>query len=182
MTSIVFGKLYHRPATPVRGDAILPLNTLRQFHPDLYELHRAKYETTPGVLSQPVEPLGCTWSDVVFLSPVHPAPLYEALRRSGRVVPEREPWVLPAARFDPSNTVIRLMRAGANGHTPDPYSANDYLPFTTASLRAVNRVTVNAIQRLESLRPGDPWLPWVDVPHVLHRGPIPVAWFTSTPL
>lgn len=182
MTPTISGNLYHRPAMPVRGDALLPLNMLRQRHPDLYELHRAKYQSTPAVLTQRVEPLGCTWSDVVFLSPVHPAPLFEALRRSGRAVPDRQPWVLPADRLDPSSTVIRLMRAGANGHSPGPYDADDYLPLTTATLRAVNRVTINAVQRLESLRPGDPWLPWVDVPHVLHRGHIPLTWFTSTPL
>lgn len=181
MTTIM-GNLYYRPATRVRGDAILPLNALRQHHPDLYDLHRAKYENTPGWLTQPIEPLGCTWSDVVFLSPVHPAPLFEAIRRSGRAVPDREPWVLPAARLDPRSTVIRLMRAGTTGHTPDLPNEDDYLPFTTATLRAVNRVTINAIQRLETLRPDDPWLPWVDVPHVLHHGPIPLPWFTSAPL
>jgi hypothetical protein len=181
MTPTVLGNLYHRPATPVRGDAILPLNALRHRHPDLYDLHRSRYETTPDVLTQKVEALGCTWSDVVFLSPVHPAPQFDALRRSGKAAPDREPWILPAARLDPSRTVIRLMRAGADGHTPDACRADDFLPFTTATLRAVNRVSIDAVQRLESLGPGDPWLPWVDVPHVLHRGPIPLAWFTFTP-
>lgn len=45
-------------------------------------------------------------------------------------------------------------------------------------VRAVNRVTSDAIRRLESLGPADPWLPWVDVPHVLYRGSIPVEWFS----
>lgn len=181
MTHIVTGTLYHRPASPVRGEAILPLNALRSSYPDLYGLHAAKHASTVGAIDQVVHPLGCTWGEVVFLSPVHPAPLFDALRRSGRAIPEREPWVLPACRLDPERTVIRLMRAGATGHHPDPADVDDYLPFTTASLRAVNRVTINAVQRLEALQAGDPWLPWVDVPHVLYRGPIPLTWFSAKP-
>ncbi|WP_162802294.1 hypothetical protein [Ornithinimicrobium murale] len=181
MTPTISGTLYHRPASSVRGDSILPLTALRRAHPDLYDLHAAKYAAQPGVLGQVIEPLGCTWGDVVFLSPVHPAPLFAALARAGRIVPESEPWVIPARRLNPARTVIRLMRAGTTGHHPDPHDSYDYLPFTTASLRAVNRVTVDAVQRLESLRPGDPWLPWVDVPHVLHRGEIPLDWFSSRP-
>lgn len=179
MSEPVRGTLFVIPPTPVRGEAILPLNHLRQNYPDLYERHHHKYAATPDVPAQRIEPLGCTWGDVVFLSPVHPAPLFAALRRAGKAVGDREPWILPAGRLDPDRTIIRLMRAGADGHTPDVCSADDYLPFTTATLRAVNRVTVAAVRRLESLEPDDPWLPWVDVPHVLHRGPIPVSWFAT---
>jgi hypothetical protein len=69
------------------------------------------------------------------------------------------------------------MRHGHDGHHADPPDEHDYLPFTTAGLRAVSQVTLAAVQRLEALQPGDPWLPWVDVPHVLYRGSIPVSWF-----
>ncbi|RNI18389.1 hypothetical protein EFY87_17695 [Flexivirga caeni] len=171
------GTLYHRPATAVRGPNLLPLNVIRTRHPDLYERHVQKYAHDPSVLSAHIPPLGCTWGDVVFLSPVHPAPLFEALRRVGKWSPRLEPWSLPAAHLDPARTTIRLMRAGSGGHHCDPADADDYLPFTTAGLRAVSRVTVAAIERLERLQPGDPWLPWVDVPHVLYRGEIPVSWF-----
>lgn len=181
MTAPVLGNLYHLPSSPVRGDAILPLNRLRERYPDLYEMHRAKHAATPDVPTHVIEPLGCTRGDVVFLSPVHPAPLFAALQRCGKAIGDGEPWILPAARLDPDRTIIRLMRAGADGHTPDPCRADDYLPFTTATLRAVDRVTLDAVRRLESLEPDDPWLPWVDVPHVLHRGPIPVSWFGTTP-
>ncbi|MGO1972283.1 MAG: hypothetical protein ACTH2Q_04920 [Propionibacteriaceae bacterium] len=169
--------LYHRPATSVIGDAIVPLSTMRTKYPDLYALHSRKYSDAPWVPDESVDPLGCRWSDVVFLSPVHPGPLFAALRRSGRRVADEEPWRLDATRLDPERTVIRLMRHGRSGHRADPPTADDYLPYTTASLRAVNRITIDAIDRLENLLPEDPWFPWVDVPHVLYHGEIPVAWF-----
>lgn len=174
----VQGTLFHLPASSPRGDAILPLKQLRTRYPDLYERHARKYAGRPADLDQPVGPLGCTWTDVVFLSPAHPAPLFDALRRAG--ICERrtpEPWTLDAARLDPARAVIRLMRHGGGGHYPDPPDEHDYLPFSTAALRAVSRVTLTAIQRLESLTPGDPWLPFADVPHVLYHGSIPVSWF-----
>jgi hypothetical protein len=179
-SATVQGTLYRLPVSAPRGDAILPLKQLRTRYPDLYERHARKYAGRPnGGLDQPVPPLGCTWTDVVFLSPVHPAPLFDATRRAGLSFSRRmlEPWTLDAARLDPARTVIRLMRHGSGGHYTDPPDEHDYLPFTTAGLRAVSRVTVTAIQRLESLTPGDPVLYFVDVPHVLYHGAIPVSWF-----
>lgn len=183
-SSTVQGTLYLLPRTEVRGDAILPLSQMRTRFPDLYELNIRKYAARPYLMDLPVEPLRCKWSDVVFLSPVHPASLFAALApraaraRSQAYAPQ--PWTLDAGRLDPAHTVIRLMRHGKDGHYPDPVDEHDYLPFTTAGLRAVSRVTVAAIERLDSLKPGDPVLPWVDVPHVLHRGSIPVSWFQRT--
>lgn len=177
MSSTTKGTLYHRPASPLRGSSVLPLNRLRDTYPDLWEVHRHKYDHDPDSLDQPVRPLDCRWGDVVFLSPVHPQPLFDALRRAGKPVPDNEPWSLDADRLDPHRTIIRLMRAGTDGHYPDPADEDDYLPYTTANLRAVCRITIDAIRRLESLKATDPWLPWVDVPHVLFRGEIPASWF-----
>ena len=176
-THTVRGTLYHRPTTAVRGDAVLPFKMLKHAHPDLYRINARKYADDLTVVDRLVEPLGCTWGDVVFLSPVHPAPLFAALRRAGRPMRDVEPWTLDARRLDPARTTIRLMRRGATGHRADPAGPDDYLPFTTASLRAVDRITINALERLENLGPDDPLLPWVDVPHILHRGPIPLWWF-----
>lgn len=175
--STVRGTLYHRPTTAVRGDAVRPLKMLESRYTDLYRINARKYGDDISVIDRPVEPLGCTWGDVVFLSPVHPAPLFAALRRAGRPMCDVEPWTLDAHRLDPARTVIRLMRQGAAGGRADPPDPDDYLPFTTAALRAVNRITIDAISRLENLGPDDPLLPWVDVPHIIHRGPVPVAWF-----
>jgi len=174
----VKGTLFHLLPRTTQGDHLLPLNQLRDTFPELHTRHARKYDGRESELSQPVAPLGCTWGDVVFLAPLHPAPVFAALNRSGRSVSTVEPATIDAGRLDPTRCVIRLMRHGTAGHFPDPIDDDDYLPFTTASLRAVNRVTVAAIERLENLPADAPWLPWVDVPHVLHRGPIDLALFT----
>jgi hypothetical protein len=172
MPAQVKGTLYHQPVIDPRGNALFPMHQLRDRCPDLYERHLRNYDGRRDVLLSPVEPLQCTWGDVVFLSPVHPAPLFAAIGWS-----YRQPWTLDAARLDPARAVIRLMRHGKDGHHPGPADDDDYLPFTTAALRAVNRVTQAAIDRLNRLQPGDPALPWADVPHVLYYGSIPIDWF-----
>ena len=176
MPATVQGTLFHQPVSQPRGDAVLPMRQLRDRYPDLYERHLRKYSRRPGLLQTRVEPLDCLWADLIFLSPVHPAPLFRAL---GTSVTAR-PWTLDAAQLDADRTVIRLMRHGKDGRYPDPADENDYLPLTTATLRAVNRVTQAALDRLSQLQPGEPVLPWVDVPHILYRGSIPFDWFTRS--
>lgn len=173
------GTLYHLIPSEVRGEHLVPLNGLRSTHPDLYDVHAAKHRGREWVIDEPIPPLNCTWGDVVFLAPVDSTELFNALARAGRPTSLPPAATLDASRLDPRNCAIRLMRHGRRGHYPDPTDEHDYLPFTTAALRAVSRVTVAAITRLENLAPHDRGLPWVDVPHILHRGPIPLRWFRS---
>ncbi|HEY6738284.1 MAG TPA: hypothetical protein VI076_05490 [Actinopolymorphaceae bacterium] len=155
------------------------MNELRRRYPDLYARHAAKYEGREHVLSQPVPPLECTWGDVTFFSPVDSRVLFEAIRESGRKVPVMRNWTLDAGHLDPSRTCIRLMRKSATAISSEPATPDDFLPFTTATLRAVSRVTDAALTRLRNLTADEPLLPWVDVPHVLHRGPVPFSLFTE---
>lgn len=175
------GTLYHVLPRTTRGTHLLPLNELRHTYPDLYARHVDKYRGREHDLDEPVPPLNCTWADVVFFAPLHPGPLFDALRRSGHNIRPVEPATIDASALDPARCVIRLMRHGSTGHWPDPADEDDYLPLTTATLRAVNQVSVAAVSRLENLTPTDPWLSWADVPHILHRGPVAFDLFSSRP-
>ncbi|GGL46443.1 hypothetical protein GCM10011575_00490 [Microlunatus endophyticus] len=177
----VRGTLYHLLPSTTRGSRLLPLRQLQHAYPDLYARHVAKYRGREQDLDEPIPALNCTWADVVFFAPLHPGPLFDALRRSGHDVRDIEPATIDASALDPSRCIIRLMRHGRNGHWPDPADEHDYLPMTTATLRAVNQVSVAAVRRLEALGPTDPWLTWVDVPHILHRGPVALDLFISRP-
>jgi hypothetical protein len=77
--------LYKAAIRQLCGDELLPLNTIRDRYPDLYDRESAKYAERPHVMDHPVHPLGCRWTDVVFFSPVHPELIFEALRESGRI-------------------------------------------------------------------------------------------------
>lgn len=173
----VRGTLYHTAVTAPRGDELLPLSALREQHPELYIRHRAKYTGREERLLERVFPLDCAWEDVVFLSPLDSSVLFEAMRSAGRQVPEITMWPLDASRLDPRRCCIRLMRVTPGERTADPGTEDDYLPLTTATLRAVSEVTDRALTRLRALAPDEPSLPWGDVPHILHRGPLPLSVF-----
>jgi hypothetical protein len=167
--------LLYKAAGDIRGDNILPLNQLRVHYPDLYEREFAKYAVRPEIVDYPVYPLGCRWADVVFLSPVHPAPIFAAMHESGRIGPVTvDYWTLDADLLDPANTCILLKR-----HDPDhrPQPAEDFIPYTPEAAAALSTPSERALHRLRNLNPTEPLYPWADIPHILHRGPIPVRWF-----
>lgn len=106
--------------TDPRGDQLLPLAMLRERYPDLHTRHFAKYAGRKHRLRERVIPLECTWTDVVFLSPLNPTVLFDAIRSTGlhmRTVPL---WTLDASQLDPARCCI---------------------PLTTATLRAVSEVS-----------------------------------------
>lgn len=80
----VEGTLFHLIADDIRGDHILTLNQLRTCYPDLYTRHAAKHHGREWVIDEPVPALGCTWGDVVFLSPIASTEIFAALARAGR--------------------------------------------------------------------------------------------------
>ncbi len=90
-------------------------------------------------------------------------------------------WTLDAARLDPERCCVRLMHVTPGAGTADPGTEDDYLPLSTATLRAVRSVTHRALERLRNLGPHDPLLLFGDVPHVLHRGPVPLHLFRGRP-
>jgi hypothetical protein len=170
--------LLYKAAGEIRGDDILPLNDLRVHYPDLYERHFAKYANRPHRVQTPVYPLGCTWADVVFLSPVHPAPIFEALHESGRIGPAViEYWTLDADLLDPARTCILLKR-----HDPEqrPQPPEDYIPYSADAAAALAAPSEQALHRLRTLNATEPLYPWADIPHILHRGPIPKRLFRTS--
>ena len=166
--------LYHRAVRDVRGDHLLPLSTLRERHPDVYAREAAKYVGRESLIQERIDRLDCRWPDVLFFSPVHPAPLLDAARQSGRVSAPVRFWTLEAARLDPARACIRLVRPWPGGVKPAPDPA-DELPFTPQTLRAHSAPPPATLARLRTL-PGDaPLILWMDVPHVLYRGEVPLS-------
>ncbi|MEU4190598.1 hypothetical protein AB0E69_01770 [Kribbella sp. NPDC026611] len=167
----------YKAAGVIRGDEILPLNELRVRYPDIYQHEVAKYSARPETVDNPVHRLGCRWGDVVFLSTVHPAPIFAALRESGRIGSATiDYWTLDADLLDPARTCILLKRHDPE-HRPQP--PEDFIPYSPEAVAALSTPSERALQRLRSLNATEPLFPWADIPHVLHRGPIPVALFRS---
>ena len=82
----------------------------------------------------------------------------EATRR----VTQRHPniAVLVLTMLENDESVFAAVRAGARGYL----------------LKGADR----ALDRLRNLNPTEPLYPWADIPHVLHRGPIPLTRFRTS--
>jgi hypothetical protein len=168
--------LYKAAIRDLHGDALLPLNTIRDHYPDLYHREATKYAAWPEVTTHPVFPLGCTWNDVLFFSPVHPGPIFDAIRESGRIGPaaDLDYWTLDASLLPADRACIRLMRYDPTHPAPTP---EDYIPYSVESVAGLSAPSEAALRRLRNLNATEPLLPWVDIPHVLYRGALPVSLF-----
>ncbi|NTX99811.1 hypothetical protein [Deinococcus sp. JMULE3] len=166
--------LYHRAVRDVRGDHLLPLSTLRERHPDVYAREAAKYVGREALMQERVGRLDCLWTDVLFFSPVNPGPLLDAARQSGRAIPPVRFWTLDASHLDPARACVRLVRPWPGDVKPAPDPA-DELPFTPQTLREHSAALPATLDRLRALPEEAPLILWMDVPHVLYRGEVPLG-------
>ena len=166
--------LYKAAIRDLRGTDLLPLNTIRDRYPDLYEREAEKYAANPHVMDHPVHPLNCRWTDVLFFSPVHPAPIFDALREAGRAVAPLNYWTLDAGLLAPDQTCILLKRHDSH---LQPQPASDYLAYSPETVATLTQPSPRALNRLRTLNPTEPLFPWADIPHILHRGPLPITLF-----
>jgi hypothetical protein len=166
--------LYKGAVRDLRGADLLPLTMIRDRYPDLYRREAAKYSTRPHVMDHPVYPLGCRWTDVLFFSPVHPEPIFDALREAGRATSGLDYWTIDASMLSSDRTCILLKRHDPLFLSQPP---EDYIPFTPEAAAALAEPSPQALHRLRNLNATEPLLPWADIPHILHRGPLPVSLF-----
>lgn len=166
--------LYHRAVRDVRGDSLQPLNVLRELHPDVYAREAAKYVGREALMQERVERLDCLWNDVLFFSPVHPGPLLDAVRAIGREVSPVRFWTLSAADLDPARACVHLPRPWPGGVKP-AHDPADERPLDARTLRTVRVPPAGTLARLHALPAGAPLILWMDVPHVLYRGSVPLG-------
>lgn len=154
----------------LRDGVLYTLSDLKIKHPDLYELQVAKYHERPHILEQRFPHLGCGWSDVVFLCPVHPEEVITVLvGDSGEEFPPLPFQVIPVADLDPARLGIWLFR----NRTFDPA---EVIPFDPALLKQVRDIPAATLTYLEEQRAKkEPALCFVHIPHVLYKGSLDMS-------
>jgi len=167
--------LYHNVSAHMLGDTLYPLNQLKETHPDIYAKHAEKYRGREQLLERRIPKLECLWNDVIFFTPIHPQEIKEAL------VAAQHPWRQPsrwlkidAEKLDPERTVIWTYPAKDEAGLQ--FDEVDILDFSARLLSSYTHMPETtkryyakmAEQKLFPLR-------FVYTPHILHRGPIPLA-------
>jgi hypothetical protein len=170
--------LCHLMPSPMIGETLYPLNTLKHLAPEAYERHRQKYEGRESLLERPIPPLNCLWNDVLHLSPAHPALMRDARRKLGLPWPAKGRQVgivdPEKLRITVENTVISLNRDTRKVALRK--SAEPFLPFDAALLGDLAQMPDRAIRYLKNIkRTGEPAFLFVGIPHVLYRGTIQLS-------
>lgn len=157
-------------------DSLLPLSALRILDPDGYATAMAKYDDTPERrrLRDTVVPvIDKGWTDVVFLSPVHPHATWRTWRQlSGRSLPKVEFWAIPASDL-PADTVVFDRQRSLVG---DPIDPRDVASFDAMTYEVSLEVPAANREWLENLAAAGHSGAWFNlIPHVLTAGPVPLG-------
>ena len=183
--------VYHLCADDFRGTDLLPLNVLRQEHPDVYQRERPKWDGRESVLGWLVPHLGVPWGDTVNLAALDPVHLVRARRRLGvassrlmqrRVVriPVQRIVDQPAVVYD-SRTHWLNSRPGQDVPTTPP--EDQFSPFDADTYEELTEVPQLHLDYLTEQRDGgQPALAFVFVRHVLVAGPVNIRGLPLTPL
>lgn len=78
--------VYHMIPKKMTGEVLISLNEIKLIHPELYKTYSKKYSDHPKrsiLLLKSIPKLNCLWNDVIFLLPLHPYYVYEALHSLG---------------------------------------------------------------------------------------------------
>ncbi|MGE7133333.1 group-specific protein [Lysinibacillus xylanilyticus] len=78
--------VYHMIPKKMTGEVLISLNEIKLIHPELYKTYSKKYSDypeRPSLLLKSIPKLNCLWNDVIFLLPLHPYYVYEALNSLG---------------------------------------------------------------------------------------------------
>ncbi len=154
---------------------LLPLAALRHRDPEAYERGMAGYDGTPArrrLRDTWIPGLEARWTEVVFLSPIRPQALWRTWREvTGTELPSQEFWAIPVEDIGPAVVLDRRESCTGEALLPQEVEALDVERYRSApETTARNRDWLAQLAR-EGRRGA--W--FQGTPHVLTRGPVPLA-------
>lgn len=88
--------LWHHVPLHMRGHQLWPLKALAEVEPEIAAHHRAKYQGREHIAELYIPLLDCRWDEVIFLSPIHPQLLTNAMEEAGHSVHGRSVYQIPS--------------------------------------------------------------------------------------
>jgi hypothetical protein len=182
--------VYHLVAEDFRGEELLPINTLRDTYPDLYEIERAKYQGREGVLTYRVPFMNVPWGDTVNLAALDPVHLVQTRKELGlpssRLL-QRRIVRIPVERLIGRNAVVYNSATHWINSSPGEDVAlsppeSEFEPFEIGTYSEQTETPVLHIEYLERQRDRDEYaLGFVFVRHVLVEGSIDITGLDRSP-
>ena len=176
--------VYHLCADDFRGTRLLPLNDLRDAHPEVYDRERPKWDGRESVLEWEVPHLGVPWGDTVNLAALDPVRLVEARRRLGVLFSqllERRVVRIPVQRIADQSAVVydsrsHWLNSRPGENVPATPPEDEFTPFAVDSYEELTEVPGLHLEYLAERRDaGGAALGFVFIRHVLVAGPVDIS-------
>lgn len=165
--------LYHRVPPQLEGDALHPLNVLREKYPDVYQQEVTKYQGRERLMQQHLPNTDVLWNDVLHLTPVHPSDVKQAYIEAGGTSFPSEWYRIPVGSLDSIQATL------FHGSLSDPEQGlqeQDVDIYNPEQLHTYAQLPEETRQYYrEELSAGRRPLLFLHVPHVLYRGSIPLS-------
>jgi len=165
--------LYHRVPEIVKGDLLLPQNVLKKKHPKLYKKAMKKYRGRENINKARIPTLNCTWSDVLFLSPIEPIKIAKALKKAGRKSTiKMKFYKINPYKLDKKKTAVYLYKYDT---ILEEGKKDNFTSFDPKNLSKYNRVPSRTVKYYKKIiKLGRNPLMYHFIPHILYRDELSV--------
>lgn len=165
--------LYHLVPAPLTGPDLMPLNRLRERHPDVYAKHARKYAGRGDLPEDPVPGLDCKWGDVLFLTAVEPATIRELHEEAGLELPPLRWFEIDPTALETDLLQIYWYRYTERHRKFDTDNWVAFEPCLTPLLRLVPEATREHYRG--AAQSGRRPFAFFRIPHVLFKGSLELA-------
>lgn len=163
--------VYHGAPEQMVGHELIPLNQMKDTHPELYELHVSKYEGREVILQRTIPLLNCLWNDVVQFLPLHPKKVFDLQLQLG-LIPEVPPYKffeIDSNSFDPEKAVVFFKSAPGEENVTVKWLKDADL----ATIQEIPQATVDYYKTLVGT--GELPFNYQFIPHIVYKGTVDVS-------
>ena len=154
----------------MKGDNLMPLNTLKKEYPKLYKEEVKKYEGRKFLLKIKIPHLDCLWNDVLHITAVNPRELRKALVQAGMHKNIKAKWFkINPKDLDKDSTIVWKYPDKKDGK----FYKKEYTKFNPSNLKRYSKVPLKTKKYFK--KSFDKWQRplWFHlIPHILYKGKI----------
>jgi len=167
--------VYHRVPSNLIGSVLYPLNELKRVHPEAAATHLKKYRGREALLNRRIPHLDCLWNDALHLSAVHPSKIKSALEEARHILPPYNWFEIDAALLSPDRTVLWEYPESERARGDWTLDDHEVIPFDPGSLDRYSEVNARTRRYYARFKPGERFLLFVGIAHVLFKGSVEVG-------
>ncbi len=171
--------VYHMVPSEMKGDKLIPLNSLKNTYAQLYEKYTEKYfdhPERPRLLRKQVPKLNCLWNDVLHFLPLHPHFVYKALTSLEIKTKDKQFFYkIPIEKLKNNKNVIYLYSQERYRGPADPIDENEIELLAIEDYKELTGLPSATVEYYKSeSRKGNRFGLFPYIPHVLSIGDVEI--------